>query len=100
MYTLIFQADVDNSNVFFEYWLGTGTTATYNVGSSGERIKYRPDGIHVGHLLLGNNLSINDPGKLSICLKSKDATTRTGTIALKNAKLYRGFITGSPVEFD
>lgn len=98
IYTLSFKANESDDNLIWEYWVGEGSNAEYNIGSSGTYVKKRPDGFHEVHIEIPMSLNINNPNKLSIFVKALNNTS--GEVEFIGAKLRKGYVTTSPFEFD
>jgi|GEM_PF-3017811 len=98
VYTLVFKAEESDNNLIWEYWVGDGSNAEYNIGSSGTYVKKRPDGFHEVHIEIPMSLTIDNPKRLRIFVKA--LATTSGTITFNGVKLYKGYVTSSPFELD
>ena len=98
IYTLTFKANENDDKLLWEYWIGDANNSNYNIGSSGQYVKKRPDGFHEVHIEIPMSLTIDNPKRLRIFVKGIDDTNTE--IEFCGAKLRKGYVTPSPFEFD
>ena len=98
-YTLAFKATNLPDDVCYQLWLSMENDWKYQVIYEGTTKKLRSDGFHIAHFEIPMSMPITNPRSARIYIKG-NGVLRNGSLTLYGAKLYEGYVTPSPLEFE